>query len=104
MSHRERTTPRVRTSICAEFKGSRLKGRGRIKNVGEGGLFVQTAAIPEQGDFVRVRFSQPMLGHLEVSGMVWWTTGRRHHTPGFGLRVLNADAPYRDLVTQLLRR
>jgi hypothetical protein len=41
---------------------------------------------------------------MELSGLVWWTTTRRHPTPGFGVRLLDADDRYQRLVRGLLRR
>jgi Tfp pilus assembly protein PilZ len=90
--------------IDTEFRAGKVSGRGKIRNLGEGGLFVNTASVPPQGESVSVRFTSPLEGALEVSGLVWWTTGRNHKTPGFGVRLLDADDRYQRLVRGLLRR
>jgi hypothetical protein len=96
-------TTRARTSIQTEFQAGRLSGKGKIRNVGEGGLFVGTASIPAQGDYVQVRFRTPAGDPMEVAGMVWWTTGRHHRNPGFGLRLLTAGDRYQAMVREMLR-
>ena len=93
---------RIRTSIETEFEVRGRRATGKIKNVSEGGLFVGTAAIPEEGENVALRFRSPMGGEVSVSGLVWWTTegvARRVH--GFGLRVLDDSPEFRVLVANL---
>lgn len=95
---------RVRTAIHTEFRAGDVRGRGKIQNVGEGGLFVGTASIPEQGEYVQVQFRSPAGDPMEVRGLVWWTTSQRHRRPGFGLRLLSANQNYRAMVRALLGR
>jgi hypothetical protein len=64
---------------------------------------VNTASVPPQGESVQVRFTSPTEGAMEVSGLVWWTTGRRHRQQGFGVRLLDTDDRYQRLVRGLLR-
>lgn len=84
---------RVLTSIEAEFRTGSVRARGKIKNVSEGGLFIGTASIPDEGDPVDVAFRNRKGQAIKLSGFVWWTTrGESHHRrPGFGLRLLDAD-------------
>jgi hypothetical protein len=99
-----RAPRRARTSFQAEFSAGDVQGKGKIKNVGEGGLFVETDELPPQGEFARIRFNAPT-GPLVVSGMIWWTTGsRRQGGHGFGVRLLEANAEYDSMVSGLLRR
>jgi Tfp pilus assembly protein PilZ len=99
-----RKSRRARTAFDTEFRAGSIEGRGKIRNLGEGGLFVTTASVPPQGESVQVRFNSPTEGAMELSGLVWWTTTRRHPTPGFGVRLLDADDRYQRLVRGLLRR
>jgi Tfp pilus assembly protein PilZ len=99
-----RKARRARAMIDTEFRAGKLAGRGKIRNLGEGGLFVNTSSVPPQGESVQVRFTSPTEGALEVTGLVWWTTGRGHKHPGFGVRLLDADDRYQRLVRVLLRR
>jgi Tfp pilus assembly protein PilZ len=98
---------RVRTAMQANFQAGRVKGRGKVRNVSEGGLFVGTSAIPEEGEMALVSIQTPTGNRLAISGLVWWTTSRpggsANRAPGFGLRVLDDSQAYRNLVETLLR-
>ena len=50
---------RVQTRIPAEFRCGCLSGRGEVRNLSEGGLFVGTLAIPEEGSAVELTLSAP---------------------------------------------
>jgi uncharacterized protein (TIGR02266 family) len=90
MEHR-----RIRTCIETEFEVRGHRAQGKIKNMSEGGLFVSTASIPEEGESVDLTFRVPGGEETSVSGLVWWTTNggddKRHRTPGFGLRLLDEN-------------
>jgi hypothetical protein len=97
---------RARTSIPVEFETDGLRGTGKIKNVGLGGLFVGSRQIPEQGESVSLSFHFPGGRELSVLGVVWWTTleaAGRHRTPGFGLRLIEENESYELAVSRLLR-
>jgi Tfp pilus assembly protein PilZ len=97
---------RARTSIPVEFETDDLRGTGKIKNVGLGGLFVGSQQIPEQGESVSLSFHFPGGQELSVQGVVWWTTREttgRHRTPGFGLRLIEENEGYELAVNRLLR-
>ncbi len=102
------TPQRVSTSIPVEFKSGEVEGSGVIRNLGMGGLFVGSRAIPEHGEMVSLRFSLPGEGRVSLTGLVWWTTrdepqGRRHPHAGFGLRLLDQGEAYETAVGKLLR-
>jgi hypothetical protein len=93
MTHR-----RIRTAIQTEFEAGALRGRGTIRNVAEGGLFVGTPQIPDQGDLVSLSFRDPKGRGLDVSGLVWWTTTDEpgwHRSPGFGIRLIEDSEDFR---------
>ena len=94
---------RAKTSLRAEFRAGPVAGRGKIRNLSQGGLFVGTVAIPEQGETVRVRFAAPNGDRIEATGIVWWTTDRLdlRTRQGFGVRLLAASLGYDELVTNL---
>lgn len=82
---------RIRTAIQTEFEAGALQGRGKIRNVAEGGVFVGTAQVPDQGELVSLSFRDPKGRPVDVSGLVWWTTDESpgpHRAPGFGMRLL----------------
>jgi Tfp pilus assembly protein PilZ len=98
------TGRRIRTAIQAEFEAGELHGRGTIRNVAEGGLFVGTTQVPQQGDLVTLSFRDPQGRGLGVSGLVWWTTTDEpgaHRAPGFGIRLLEDSEGYRRFVDSL---
>ncbi len=98
---------RVETAIQTEFATSELRATGKIRNLGENGLFVGTRTIPGQGEPVRLRFTAPGGDYVRVSGLVWWTSrdpdARDDVTPGFGMRLLAVSPTYRMLISELLR-
>jgi hypothetical protein len=94
----------MRTRIPAEFRATSLSGKGEVRNVSDGGLFVGTRAIPDEGDSVEIRLSAPGAPPIEIDGLVWWTT-RHLKTPnahsGFGLRLLGESESYLRLLESL---
>ena len=100
------TDGRIRTVIETDFVAGELKAKGKIRNLCAGGLFVRTPAVPEQGDSVRLRFRAPTGTHVDVAGLVWWTTverGLKNRQAGFGVRVLDASDDYQTLIKMLRR-
>jgi Tfp pilus assembly protein PilZ len=98
------TGRRIRTAIQTEFEAGALQGRGTIRNVAEGGLFVGTTQVPHQGDPVSLSFRDPKGRGLDVSGLVWWTTTDEpgsHRVPGFGIRLLEDSEDYQRFVDSL---
>ena len=92
------TSRRIRTAIQTEFEAGALRGRGTIRNVAEGGVFVGTTQVPDQGDLVSLSFRDHTGRGLDVSGLVWWTTADEpgsHRVPGFGFRLLDDSENYR---------
>ncbi len=93
------TTDRVRTKIPVDFKAGAFKGTGEVRNVSEGGLFVGTLAIPEEGTELELNLREPGKAEIEVRGLVWWTApAGQARRSGFGLRILDDHEAYRTLV------
>jgi Tfp pilus assembly protein PilZ len=98
------TEPRMRTLIPAEFRATSLSGKGKVRNVSDGGLFVGTSAIPNEGDSVELKLSAPGKPPIEVTGLVWWTTSDLEAPDarsGFGLRLLEQSEQYLRLLESL---
>jgi Tfp pilus assembly protein PilZ len=98
---------RAETSLPARFAAGALRAPGRVRNVGQGGLFVGSGSIPEQGETVTLVFESPDGARIRARGLVWWTTLEARATgsgpEGFGVRLLEAEPSYRLLVERLLR-
>ena len=100
------TQRRIRTALNAEFEIGTFRGRGKICNVAEGGLFVGTAQVPDQGEIVSLSFRDHRGKALDVHGLVWWTTLHEpgpHRTPGFGMRLLDESDDYTHFFESLNR-
>ncbi len=88
---------RIRTSIPVEIRVNGKAVEGTVRNASDGGMFVETRAIPSQGEAVSLRFSRRSASGVEVRGLVWWTTEGspfRHCHRGFGFRLLEDDVRY----------
>jgi len=95
---------RIRTSIQVEIHSSGRVAEGTVRNASDGGMFVETRAIPLQGESVSLRFAARGAVTHEVTGMVWWTTEGspyRHKRRGFGLRLLEDDEGYSKILAGL---
>jgi uncharacterized protein (TIGR02266 family) len=96
------TEQRRQTRIPAEFRAAGRTGRGEVRNVSQGGLFVGTLSIPDEGTEIEVTLTSPGKVPVEVKGLVWWTAPAGRAVPcGFGLRVLDDDEGYKRLVESL---
>jgi Tfp pilus assembly protein PilZ len=100
--------PRIQTRLDTWFEVGRLRAAGQVRNLGDGGLFVGSPAVPRKGDKVELSFGGADGSPVEVSGVVGWTTldrrGSRHAAPGFGVRLVDAGEAYRSLLRRLRRR
>ncbi len=95
---------RVQTRFPMSFRAESLNGAGKVRNVSEGGLFVITSAIPEEGESIALTLKAPGRLPIRVTGFVWWTTKDRtqpQRRPGFGLRLLDENERYLQLVATL---
>ena len=94
----------MRTVIPTEFRATSLSGKGNVTNVSDGGLFVGTSAIPDEGDSIELKLSAPGEPPIEITGLVWWTTSdldSPNARSGFGLRLLEQSEQYLRLVESL---
>ena len=95
---------RIRTSLPVEIRVSGRIAEGTVLNASDGGMFIETRKIPPQGESVSLRFSSRGEVTHEVTGMVWWTTEGspyRHRWRGFGLRLLQDDEGYSQILAGL---
>lgn len=96
---------RVRTSIPVEICAGGHVGQGTVRNASVGGMFVETRDIPAQGEPVSLRLTpRGDMSAIELTGLVWWTTEGspfRHRQRGFGLRLLEDDERYAEMLAAL---
>ena len=95
---------RFLTLIQTEFVAGPMRARGKIRNLGAGGLFIRTGSVPEQGEVIRLRFESPGGAPIVVEGLVWWTTDERvpqRGEQGFGVCLLAASPAYRALIANM---
>ena len=97
---------RITASIPVDFEAGAVRGRGKIKNLSDRGLFVRTNDLPYEGDVVALRFVPPGEGEIRLTGVVWWTTrscpDRAQRPAGFGLCMIEDSPPYERAIAKLL--
>jgi Tfp pilus assembly protein PilZ len=83
-----RRHPRVATDVTVRFHAGEsardLTESGRIKNMSDAGVFVETESLPAVGEPVTLEFTAQSGAVLRLQGRVIWT-GRVHETPGMGV-------------------
>ena len=93
----KRTFPRYRQEVVADFSPAESKITGVTKDVSQGGLFVRTSRMPEEGQrlLVTLRFSdgRQLLLQGEVVRTFEAPTLVRHLFPtGFGVAIRNSQS------------
>jgi len=95
---------RIRTAIPVEICAGGKVAEGTVRNASSGGMFVETREIPSQGEPVSLRLSARSGDPIELTGLVWWTTEGapfRHKHRGFGLRLLEDDDRYTEMLSRI---
>ena len=79
-------------------------GRGRVKNVSPGGLFVLTDKNPLVKEAVYVVFRDDTLVWIELLGVVRWTRPQKNESggPGFGLAIDSTPDEYKAYVRRIV--
>ncbi len=93
------------TRVPASFESGELRGKGHVKNVSKGGLFLRTEVLPEPGREVRVLFHTQQGRKVEIQGIVVWSTAELEHPdarPGFGVRFEGASEQFLEFYEQIL--
>ncbi len=94
---RERRKERRRTfrhpvEVEQEFAGRRFSAT--VRNIGAGGMFIESREAFVEGDFVRLRFQVPgTASFISVEGQVMWCDPgdpAAQREPGAGVRYLDA--------------
>lgn len=99
-----RNHDRFPTSIPVEFCTAGRVEEGTVRNASYGGMFVEARMIPAQGEPVSVRLAARDDTPIELTGLVWWTTEGspyRHKRRGFGLRLLEDDERYIEMLSRM---
>jgi hypothetical protein len=93
----KRRAPRYRQEVVADFSPAESKITGMTRDVSQGGLFVRTSRMPEEGQklLVTLRFSdgRQLLLQGEVVRTFEAPTLVRHLFPtGFGVSIRNSQS------------
>ncbi len=101
-----RKLKRTITRVPASFEAGTLRGKGHVKNVSKGGLFLRSETLPPSGSQVRVLFHSGEGRKVEVNGIVAWSTndlpGETDARPGFGIRFHELSDEYLEFYEQIL--
>jgi uncharacterized protein (TIGR02266 family) len=97
---------RVLKQVPVAFEAGCVRGRGHIKNLSKGGVFVRTDRLPDSGDDVRILFHDRKGSKIEVLGIVAWTTDQLPSEEvgpsGFGMRFSHVPDEYLEFFEQVL--
>lgn len=101
-----RKLKRTVARVPASFESGDLRGKGHVKNVSKGGVFLRSECLPESGSDVRILFHSRDGRKIEVTGIVVWNTnelgGHPEVRPGFGIRFHEHSDAYREFYEQIL--
>jgi hypothetical protein len=90
---------RIRLSqpVSAAFVAGSARGKGRILDVSQGGIFVRSSLLPTGGTSVAASLELPSGRTIAVQGIVQWNTAHvecKLDTPGFGVRLTLVPPEY----------
>ncbi len=101
-----RKLKRTVTRVPASFESATTRGKGHVKNVSKGGLFLRSETLPPSGSEIRVLFHSREGRKVEVNGIVAWTTNdlpkEADARPGFGIRFHELSDEYLEFYEQVL--
>jgi hypothetical protein len=96
------------------YQSGRTQGRGHIRNLSKGGMFIRADALPQPGAPVALTIETPSGAKIDLNATVRWTTaelsGPAPSTSptdpavksGFGVRIESESPAYRELFESLL--
>ncbi len=91
--------------VPASFESGEVRGKGHVKNVSKGGLFLRSDVLPEPGSEIRVLFHTQQGRKVEIEGIVVWSTTELEQPdarPGFGVRFEGASEQFLEFYEQIL--
>ena len=101
-----RKLKRTVARVPASFEAGELRGKGHVKNVSKGGVFLRSDSLPEPGSDVRILFPSRDGRKVEVTGIVVWNTNEVAGQPeirrGFGVRFHEYSDAYREFYEEIL--
>ena len=91
--------------VPASFESGEVRGKGHVKNVSKGGVFLRSDVLPEPGSEIRVLFHTQQGRKVEIEGIVVWSTTELEQPdarPGFGVRFEGASEQFLEFYEQIL--
>ncbi len=91
--------------VPASFESGEVRGKGHVKNVSKGGLFLRSDVLPEPGSEIRVLFHTQQGRKVEIERIVVWSTTELEQPdarPGFGVRFEGASEQFLEFYEQIL--
>jgi len=106
MEQTGRARPRLRIPrISVRFVAEGVESVGHLHDVSRQGLYVRAVDLPRPGAVIALQFESPMGKLIDVRGEVRWSSKRSGgdaDPDGFGVRLHEPPAPFRDFVTWVL--
>ncbi len=93
------------TRVPASFESGELRGKGHVKNVSKGGVFLRADVLPESGSEIRILFHTQQGRKVEIWGTVVWSTAELNQPdarPGFGVRFEGVSEQFLEFYEQIL--
>ena len=109
MASDKRTAPRIDYEAAVDFKSDDMFFTGFVRNISDGGLFVNTGEPPAVGTRLWIKFSLPTLPEpMEVETEVCWVRGYQpmhpEVHPGMGLKFLDMPPELEKAVNSFIEK
>jgi hypothetical protein len=91
--------------ISVRFVAEGVEAVGQLHDVSRQGLYVRSADLPRPGAVIALQFESPLGRLIDVRGEVRWSSRRsgcEAAPDGFGVRLHEPPAPFRDFVAWVI--
>ncbi len=91
--------------ISVRFVAEGFEAVGHLHDVSRSGLYVRATDLPRPGAVIALQFDSPLGKLIDVRGEVRWSSkrsGSDADPDGFGVRLHEPPAPFRDFLSWLL--
>ena len=91
--------------LSVRFVAEGVEAVGQLHDVSRSGLYVRSTDLPRPGAVIALQFESPLGRLIDVRGEVRWSSKRSggdSAPDGFGVRLHEPPAPFRDFVCWVL--